>query len=87
MRYDVIMKRITMMLPEDTLTRLRHESRRRGISVAELVREAVDRHVPDPGASGRLSLFAIGAGGPADASERVGEYVGRAMRRRAHGHR
>ena len=83
MRYARIMKRTTVMLPDDTLTRLRHESRRRGVSVAELVREAVERHVPEPGASGRLSFFAVGEGGPPDASERVDEYVAGAVRERA----
>jgi len=29
-----------------------------------------------------LSFFALGEGGPTDASERVDEYVGRAVRRR-----
>jgi hypothetical protein len=77
------MKRTTVMLPDDVLARLRHESRRRGISVAEIVREAVERHVPAPEAGRPLSFFAVGEGGPVDASERVDEYVAAAVRRRS----
>jgi Ribbon-helix-helix protein, copG family len=84
MRYARIMKRTTVMLPDDVLIRLRRESRRRGVSVAEIVREAVDVHVPEPHPGGRLTFFAVGEGGPADASERVDEYVAGAVRRRAH---
>lgn len=83
MRYARIMKRTTVMLPDDTLARLRNESRLRGSSVAEIVRDAVDRHLAEPASSGgrRLGFFALGEGGPADASERVDEYVGAAIRR------
>lgn len=75
------MKRTTVMLPDDLATRLRHEARRRGVSVAEVVREAVLHHL-SPGEEGKpLSFFAVGEGGPPDASERVGEHVYAAMQR------
>jgi hypothetical protein len=77
------MKRTTVMLPDEVLSRLRRESRRRGVSVAEIVREAVDVHVPEPRSHGRLSFFGVGEGGPADASERVEDYVAAAVRERA----
>ena len=83
MRYACIMKRTTVMLPDDVLARLRHESRRRGVSVAEVVREAVEHHLPEPGRGRSLSFFAVGEGGPADASERVDEYVAGALGKRA----
>ena len=54
-----------------------------GTSVAEIVREAVERHLEDPAATGSLSFFAIGEGGPVDASERVDEYVAAAVRKRS----
>lgn len=82
MRYARIMKRTTVMLPEDVLARLRHESRRRGTSVAEIVREAVERHVGEPEAGRPLAFFGIGEGGPAGASEHVDEYVAAAVRKR-----
>jgi hypothetical protein len=83
MRYDRFMKRTTVMLPDEVLTRLRHESRRRGVSIAEVVREAVELHVPEPESGRSLAFFGAGEGGPADASERVDEYVAGAVRKRA----
>jgi hypothetical protein len=77
-----LMKRTTVMLPDDLLRRLRHEARRRGVSVARVVREAVEREFPSSSEGQPLSFFAVGEGGPSDASERVEEYVGRAMQRR-----
>jgi len=55
------------MLPDDVAARLRHEARRRGVSVAALVREAVERHLLAPSRGEPLSFFAIGEGGPTDA--------------------
>jgi hypothetical protein len=77
------MKRTTVMLPDEVLLRLRREAKRRGVSLGEIVREAVDIHVPEPRPSGRLSFFGVGEGGPADASERVDDYVADAVRKRA----
>jgi ribbon-helix-helix CopG family protein len=75
------MKRTTVMLPDEVLARLRVESRRRGTSIAEIVREAVERHVQEP-EPGPLSFFAVGEGGPEDAAEHVDEYVRGAMHKR-----
>lgn len=83
MSYARIMKRTTVMLPDDVLARLRNESRRRGTSVAEVVRDAVERHLPEPETGQPLSFFAMGKGGPSDASERVDEYVAGVVRRRS----
>jgi hypothetical protein len=82
MRYDHFMKRTTVMLPDDVEARLRREARRRGVSIAQIVREAVERGFPAPESGRPLAFFAVGEGGPADASERVDEYVQRAVRRR-----
>jgi hypothetical protein len=85
MRYAYFMKRTTVMFPDDVEARLRLEARRRGVPVAEVVREAVERHLPAPEPGRPLSFFGIGEGGPSDASERVDEYVRRAVRRRRRG--
>ncbi len=77
------MQRTTVMLPDDVLARLRHESRRRGTSVAEIVREAVEQHLKKPVRGTPLAFFAVGEGGPADASERVDEYVADAVCKRS----
>lgn len=50
------MKGITIKLPEETLRRLRHEARASGRSVAQLIRECVER---SPG-SGE-SVYALAA--------------------------
>lgn len=70
------------MLPDEVEARLRLEARRRGLPIAEVVREAVERHLPAPEPGRPLSFFAVGEGGPPDASEHVDEHVRRALRRR-----
>lgn len=85
MRYACFMKRTTVMFPDEVQARLRFEARRRGVPVAEVVREAVERHLPALELGRPLSFFGVGEGGPADASERVDEYVQRAIRRRRRG--
>lgn len=80
------MKRTTIMLSENVDLRLRLEARRRGTSVAEVAREAIEKQLPAQ-PDGRLSFFAIGDGSPPDASERVDELVGKSVARRRSGHR
>ncbi len=82
MRYAGIMKRTTVMLPDEVDARLRLEARLRGVPVAAIVREAVERHLPEAKPGRPLAFFAIGEGGPADASGRVDDVVLSAMRRR-----
>lgn len=69
------------MLPDDLDSRLRLEARRRGVSIADVVREAIERHLPAPDRD--LAFFASGEGSPRDASERVDELVARAIKRRS----
>jgi Ribbon-helix-helix protein, copG family len=75
MRYDRLMKRTTIMLPEDVDMRLRMEARRRGVPIAAVVRAAVEHHLPEPPSGRRPAFFAIGKDGSADTSERVDEIV------------
>jgi hypothetical protein len=76
------MRRTTIMLPDDLDDRLRLEARRRGSSIADVARDAIERHLPPAPDPGNLGFFAIGEGGPKDASERVDEHVGKAIRRK-----
>ena len=62
------------MLSDDLDARLRFEARRRGVSVAQIAREATERDLPTQ-EDGRLSFFGIGEGPPRDASERFDELV------------
>lgn len=80
--YAVCVKRTTIMLPDELDVRLRREAKRRSLSIADVAREAIDQHVPPSRPEGRLSFFALGKGGPADASERVDELFGEALARR-----
>lgn len=82
MRYAALMKRTTVMLPEDTDARLRLEARRRGVPIAVVVRDAVEHHLPPPSPGRRPAFFAIGEEGPADSAERVDEIVLEVFNRR-----
>lgn len=70
------------MLPDELDDRLRLEARRRGTSIADVAREAIERQLPPAPTPGELSFFAVGDGGPQDTSERVDEHVARAVRRK-----
>ena len=65
------MKRTTVKLPDDLDARLRHEAARRKLTISELTREAIERHL------GSRRLLAAGAGpsGHADISERIEEIL------------
>jgi len=70
------------MLPDELDERLRLEARRRGTSIADVAREAIERQLPPAPEAGGLSFFAIGDGQPRNVSEHVDEHVARAVRRR-----
>jgi hypothetical protein len=82
MRYALCMKRTTIMLPDTLDARLRREARRRGVSIADVARHAIERDLPEPPTNGALSFFAIGAGSPVDGSARAEELVSEAIGRR-----
>lgn len=69
------MKRTTVMLPDDVDSRLRYEARRRGVSIAELARHAIEQYLPAPSDGTHLSFFALGDGTPPDASDNVDRHV------------
>lgn len=67
------MKRTTVKLSDEIDARLRHEAERRGITISELTREAIEQHL---GGEGR-HLRAAGAGrsGRDNISERIEEIL------------
>lgn len=69
------MHRTTVKLPDELDARLRHEAQRRGVTISELTREAIETLLEAP--SGRRRLLAAGAGasGHHDISERVEEII------------
>jgi len=66
------MKRTTIKLPEEVDAKLRHEAKRRGITISELTREAIELHL-NP--KRRLGAAAAGRSGRSDISERIEEIL------------
>ncbi|MCP9623025.1 MULTISPECIES: CopG family transcriptional regulator [Nocardia] len=72
------MKRTTVKLPDELDERLRHEAARRGITVAELTREAITQYLCAPtGARRRFGAAAAGRSGRSDVSARIDEILSR----------
>jgi predicted DNA-binding protein len=67
------MKRTTVKLPDDLDARLRHEAARRGITISEITREAIESYLGGP--RRRLLAAAAGRSGRADISERIEEIL------------
>lgn len=66
------MRRTTVKLPDDLDLKLRREAERRGLTVSELTREAIDAHLEPRG--GR-HLGKPGRSGSSDISRRVEEIL------------
>jgi predicted transcriptional regulator len=65
------MQRTTVKLPDELDARLRHEAKRRGTTVSELTREAIEAHLGGPQKRRRLLAAGAGASGHHDISERI----------------
>jgi len=65
------MRRTTVKLPEDLDARLRHEAERRGTTVSDLTREAIEAHLGGKRPRRRLLAAGAGASGHCDISERI----------------
>ncbi|MFN2568557.1 MAG: CopG family transcriptional regulator [Candidatus Dormibacteria bacterium] len=76
------MKRTTIILPDDLALRLRLEAGRRGASIAEIAREAIESKLGASGAGNRLGFIGVGDGDGEDDSERIDELVRGAIGRR-----
>ena len=65
------LKRTTVKLPDDLDARLRHEAHRRGITISDLTREAIESHLGPR--RGKRQLLAAGSGrsGSNDISVRI----------------
>lgn len=66
------MVRTTVKIPDELDARLRHEASRRGMTISELTREAIESHL---GPRRRLSAAAAGRSGRSDVSERIEEIL------------
>ena len=66
------MKRTTVKLPDEVDARLRYEAQRRGMTISQLIREAIQNHL---GAQRTLGAAAAGRSGRRDISERIEEIL------------
>lgn len=73
------MKRTTVKLTDELDARLRHEAARRGTTVSEITREAIESHL----GAGRRRLLAAkaGASGRRDTARRIEEILRKEARR------
>lgn len=67
------MKRTTVKLPDELDSRLRHEAARRGMTLSELTREAIEAHLG--GARRRFRSAGAGASEHGDLSTRIDELL------------
>ena len=69
------MKRTTVKLPDQLDALLRHEAARRGLTVSDLTREAIQHHLQAATGGRRLMAAAAGRSGRTDVSERIEEIL------------
>jgi predicted DNA-binding protein len=69
------MQRTTVKLPDDLDARLRHEAARRGKTVSEVTREAIEEHLGGGRVRRRFLAAGAGASGRRDVSERIDEIL------------
>jgi hypothetical protein len=71
------MKRTTITLPEPLADRIAEESRRKRVSVSQLVREALEARFADSERGDRFPFFAIVNSGGYPESDQAEEYLAR----------
>jgi hypothetical protein len=65
-------KRTTVKISDDLDARLRHEAERLGVTVSELTRQAIEKHLVE---GGRRRLGAAGRSGRSDVSHKIEEIL------------
>jgi predicted DNA-binding protein len=68
------MKRTTVKLPDELDVQLRLEAKRRGMTISELTRQAIETHLGGP-PERRLLAAGAGRSGRGDVSERIEEIL------------
>jgi plasmid stability protein len=69
------MKRTTVKIPDELDALLRHEAARRGVTISEVTREALESYLKPNGRRRFLSAGAGDSGGPGDISVRFEEIL------------
>lgn len=75
------MKRTTLKIPDALDARLRHEAQRRGVTISQLSREALEEYLVGPQRRRRLGAAKAGRSGRTDVSERIEEILASEARR------
>lgn len=69
------MKRTTVKIPDALDARLRHEAARRGVTIAEVSRAALEAYLGESSPRRRLGAAGTGRSGRSDVSERIEEIL------------
>jgi predicted DNA-binding protein len=76
------MVRTTVKIPEQLDERLRHEAKRRGVTISDVTRSALEAHLR--GGRRRLLAAAAGRSGERDISARIEQIIGAELGDSAH---
>lgn len=68
-------KRTTVKLPEDLDREMREDAARRGLTISDWTREAIQAHLPQQRGRRRLRSTGAGRSGETDVSERIEEIL------------
>ena len=68
-------RRTTLKISESLDARLRHEASRRGVTISEVSREALEAYLIGPPGRRRLGAARAGRSGCSDVSERIEEIL------------
>jgi plasmid stability protein len=74
------MKRTTVKIPEALDARLRHEAARRGVTISDVSREALEAYLVGPPGPRRLGAAKAGRSGQTHVSERIEEILAAEVR-------
>lgn len=69
------MKRTTVKLPEELDREMREEAARRGLTISDWTREAIEAHLPHQRGGRTLAFVASGRSGRSDVSTRIDEIL------------
>jgi hypothetical protein len=69
------MKRTTVKLPDDVDREVREEAARRGLTLSDWTREALEAHLPRERGQRRLRALGAGRSGRRDTSSRIDEIL------------
>jgi predicted transcriptional regulator len=75
------MRRTTLKIPDALDARLRHEAQRRGVTISQVSREALEAYLGEPPGERHLGAAKAGRSGRSDVSEHIEEILAAEVRR------